>query len=372
MTTMIEMSPSVKASFPLPKTEALPVRAVKSDKKRLVGVDAGRVIASLAVVWLHVTAVGSGDPTGVVSLWGGESLGRFGMRFFTFISVILIGETLRRDTSRSFLMYVQHRFRRIYVPFLIWAVIYFALSVLRRLYFHQPITIPNWSMILTGRVYHLWFLPFAFAYGIAAFAFLKSTASLKDGLWRKVIGIACLLAGVAVAIIYSRPYGTLMLSTTNNSIQDAGYWLIHVIAALPALMWGLGLVCLVPNLKEKMSESRVLTLISLCIWAITVCLVQFVGRYSILVNAAAVAFGLAALGNWKFSVLNFVAGYGRHAFGIYLIHPAFLITLVYVVFHGQPISSIWVALGLFGIAAGGSLLVSILLCRSKYTSWLIT
>lgn len=356
---------------------AQPIRAVvtgapSAEKPpRMIGIDAGRVIAALAVVWLHTTVSYESDGHGALSLWCGESLGRFGMRFFSFITIILIGVIVQRDSARTIAAYALRRCQRIYIPFLIWSAIYYALSILKRLYFHQDFIPPDWSMLLTGKMYHLWFLPFALFSGTFAFVLLKGIIVLKSTMLRITTGILCILGGLALALLYPMPYATHTPTDAQSTLQGFTYWWHHVAGTLPAMLWALGSVTLWPKLKLVIHQSTQLVWISLAAWLLVTCLVQFVGRYSILVNLAAVSFGLAALGNWRIPPIAALATFGRHAFGIYLIHPVFLLVASHLIFHSKPIPNFPTAFAVFVIAAAGSLTAAMMINRSKYTSWII-
>lgn len=84
---------------------------------RFVYLDALRLVSAVGIVWIHSV----GD-TGTGFQW--NSLGRFGVPFFTLSGMYLMTRTARKPESPSTREYAYKRFVRLYIPFLIWNVIY--------------------------------------------------------------------------------------------------------------------------------------------------------------------------------------------------------------------------------------------------------
>src|SRR5690242_94500 len=87
------------------------------------GLDAARFIGAAGIVWLHTLQINPHYG------WLGEA-GRFAVPFFTFAAIVMLGESLRvprlkTATPRTFSKYLNSRFTRIYIPFLVWTVLYY-------------------------------------------------------------------------------------------------------------------------------------------------------------------------------------------------------------------------------------------------------
>jgi fucose 4-O-acetylase-like acetyltransferase len=103
-----------------------------------------RLAAALGIVWFHCKAPG-------------QQVAYAALPFF----IVLLSLPSR---SRW-----QDRARRLLIPFFIWSAVYAGLQVALAWQAGQP-PLGWWqpSMLLTGTVIHLWFLPFAFFFALAA------------------------------------------------------------------------------------------------------------------------------------------------------------------------------------------------------------
>ncbi len=130
---------------------------------RLTGLDAARLIAAAAIVWLHGMAI---NPAyGSVA-----DLGRFAVPFFTVSATALMVDSLRRKPDVRFFGYLVRRFQRLYCPFLAWTVIYFLLRDAKFLAKGRGEFVPIGPyLLIIGSTHHLWFLPFLFATSVLLF-----------------------------------------------------------------------------------------------------------------------------------------------------------------------------------------------------------
>src|SRR5687768_10986841 len=77
--------------------------------------DAARVIAALGLVWVHTTQS---------SLVRFHVLGRFGTSFFIAAAIFFLFHKLGSSERPSYGAYALKRFRRLYIPFAAWSLIY--------------------------------------------------------------------------------------------------------------------------------------------------------------------------------------------------------------------------------------------------------
>src|SRR6267142_6600505 len=91
--------------------------------------DAARAIAACALVWIH---------TAQSSLSRFHVLGRFGTSFFVLAAVFFLFNRLGSSPPPPFGTYALKRFRRLYIPFLAWSLIYLLIRDLKRYFVHEP------------------------------------------------------------------------------------------------------------------------------------------------------------------------------------------------------------------------------------------
>ena len=95
----------------------------RNDRLRLTGLDAARFLAAIAIIWQHTPESPQLKPF--------ASLAAFAVPFFLAASILMTVESVRRNPDRSFVSYTVARFKRIYVPFLIWTAIYLLIRDLK-------------------------------------------------------------------------------------------------------------------------------------------------------------------------------------------------------------------------------------------------
>jgi surface polysaccharide O-acyltransferase-like enzyme len=201
-----------------PKRDALPKRP-----DYLASMDAARLLAVVGVIWIHA-AIDVFPPLGKES----GLAGRFAVPFFTQAAVFFAFIGIHRCPERRFGGYLVSRFARIYLPFMVWTIIYLSLKILESVALGKPLGV-DWSLSLLwkGGAYHLWFLPFILAATLAVFPVARMSGRgrslrLAAGFWT--------LLGISVAL----PLGFL-----NEASDLAIAW-----KALPSVFWGIALGCL--------------------------------------------------------------------------------------------------------------------------------
>lgn len=131
-------------------------------RTRHEALDSARLLATLGVIWTHVTEVQGQS-------YGSSALGRFGTSYYILLAIFF---SVRSRIARPFepmSLVIKTRMRRLMVPFLLWSVVYALLYIRYGLSIHSSFQeIALWWGPLAGTARHLWFLPFAAFAGIVA------------------------------------------------------------------------------------------------------------------------------------------------------------------------------------------------------------
>jgi peptidoglycan/LPS O-acetylase OafA/YrhL len=184
-----------------------------------------RFLAAAAVVWAHTI-----ECPEVLSQ--PYSLPRFAVRFFAAASVVLAVRAAVSPGRSTVAGYATERFRRLYIPFAVWSVIYAAArTVLPGLNPEWYDLRFGWEWVQTGTSYHLWFLPFILIVSIGAYAAAAAMSRVISGppLWRTAVALGLAVVGIGIAV-----------SPMPESLE--GHHPHHpILDATPAAIWGLGL-----------------------------------------------------------------------------------------------------------------------------------
>ncbi|MBX3358139.1 MAG: acyltransferase [Phycisphaeraceae bacterium] len=363
--------------------------AIPSDRIRFEGVDAARVIASLATVWFHAAESLSGRGAGgnrvAQSMLAWAEVTRFAVAFFAMAAAFFLVLSLRRDPSKSYRTFAGGRFRRLYLPFLGWAAIYYLASeVNHRFITHTPSQGLGVSVLWWGTAYHLWFLPFLLACLLVAFPVVKFALASRR---REVlVGFAALLLGAVVALwplhgsvdsqIPQIKDGDILgihlpVLDVENTVFALGKWW----ARAPGFLWGIGLG-LLWDVRNAMGSRRGKTPLSVGTGLVGVALIGVCvgvlldqGQMNVYHNLEGVGLFVAALSP-LLAVAVGLAKLGRLTYGIYLAH-VLVVQVVEVVAQKAGMLNYWWAYPVvFAIAAAGSVVVAKALRWHRWTAWL--
>jgi peptidoglycan/LPS O-acetylase OafA/YrhL len=329
-----------------------------------MGVDAIRFLAAAMVVWIHVPREG---------WWAGStSISRWAVPYFSFLAGYAVVASMRSRPDETIPQLVGRRFVRLYLPFLAWCVIYYALRGIKRGAGGVPVTID--AILLSGPVQQLWFLPFAFIAGIAGAIGLRPVVG-KPGAERTAAVVVLALSVVPCAIeagwrLHS-PAGegatVPWRMTVNLSYQAlpaflcglaAALWLGRGMGALRGPWW------LVPLGLAVAAGATVLAWRTQPIMVESFALENVAGIGAVLFAAGLPASGPLARG------VRAVGALGVLAYGIYLAHIIF-------VQGGQMAAdrlglppSLSRDLGILMVAVVGSGVLAAILRRWRGTRWL--
>ena len=130
------------------------------------GVDAARLVSAALIVCVHV---GVGKPEFTIS----------GLIYFAVLTFCLAAMTESRGPTPD----IRNRARRLLVPWLVWSAFYIALWLALWRFRRQPLDLDVFTNpldLLIGGATHLWFLPFAFAGGLATATYVRKSKRLSD------------------------------------------------------------------------------------------------------------------------------------------------------------------------------------------------
>lgn len=256
-------------------------------------VDFLRFIAAFGIVWAHMLTP---DPSATV---GYASLALF-LMLVPYLSILHI----ERKTERPGRFRGLVRIRRIALPWIFWSIVFKALIALQMrdpAQFFQ-LNEPRWLLI--GPTIHLWFLPFILL-ATAIFVPLSRRIDTARTLW-----VAC---GCAVVISIA----SLYFHDSGRALEPFAQWAF----SLPPFLYGL-----LAAYGEKLDAP----------WPPALFLISVTVGFWILGSGFWPPFFLLALAALHlaltFEVRNpLFVKLGSLAFGIYLIHPFFMLVWYFLV-----------------------------------------
>lgn len=329
-------------------------RQISAPRNRAI--DVVRFFAAAGIVFVHAA---KSEP---FLRWG--NVVRFAVPFYLFASLYFQSASLRKKNDRTFLQYVAGRFKRLYLPFLAWSVIYFLARNGQRLVTRRDGGVEtDIGLLWRGVHYHLWFLPFLLFWSLVLAAVHYGILS-RNRKFRWPLIITAIIAGVVFALI-PRPssWDEVFPSPTYAYVQ---YWL-----SLPAVLWALAFAWFMTAGPTLYTVPHSLGVAGLVLTAIC-CLWQgFVGHVR-LIPRGLTGLGtiLAALAPWNGTFLSPLAALGKNSYGVYLCHVLILETLRTVTkklnIGVSPASDI----GLFIATFVLSLIFVQILSKSSKTAWL--
>jgi surface polysaccharide O-acyltransferase-like enzyme len=323
--------------------------ALAAPRARHTMLDVCRLLAALAIVWLHTPRPAAWADLGL--------LGRFAVPFFTAAATFFAWQAGSRANPRTVAQYASSRLVRIYVPFLAWSGIYLAFKGAKSLLLPgEPNDFPGIDLLWLGSFYHLWFMPFVLLVTLAVFC-LGRIAAHHRGREMAMLVLA-LVGGWQLALL-----------PAERSTSGVGFAQL-AIDALPSACWALALAIAYQSGARRWLGDRRIGIGCLAATLGLTVLLCTLGRNSAVENLSGMALLVFTLGDWSSPLLERVARLGPLAYGIYLSHLLFIKTLeaVQAKLH-QPLSMA-AALTIFILAAAGSTLLAWLLSRWRVTRWL--
>ncbi|HEV8608293.1 MAG TPA: acyltransferase [Tepidisphaeraceae bacterium] len=326
--------------------------------------DAARGLGCIGVIWVH-TVIDSPD------LARAAALARFGTAFFAIAAIFFLLHGLSSKASDGITSYALQRFRRLYLPFLVWSLIYMILRNGKRLLLTDDgLVLLGPSRLLLGTARHLWFLPFILMACIACYPLRSILTRLRFG--RLIIAFAFAAIGLVVARIRCPDLPRLE--------PYIGKFYLNAWMFLPGVLWGIALASLHPLLPRKLTATPLIAILGLAIligattWLWFVSEVPFVDSRSVPSlprNLSGLGLLLVALYPLRSRLLSPLAAFGRTTYGVYLVHLLFVDPLQLLARHAHLGRHWWLDIPTFLLSVLLSYLLVRLLRSSKFSSWLI-
>ncbi|MBC8105661.1 MAG: acyltransferase [Anaerolineae bacterium] len=317
-------------------------------------VDVVRFFAAAGIVFVHATE------SAPLVRWG--NFFRFAVPFYLFASLYFQSLSLRRNPERTLPRYAALRFRRLYLPFFAWSVIYLLAHDLKRVLSHDSLVSLRPSMLWTGTEYHLWFLPFLLLASLVM-AVVQRTFLQQDRSLRWVAIAVAIGSGLAFTQV---PMPASWGSTTDSSLISYMQWWRAISAACWAMAfaWFMTLGPVIFAVTPVMGVAGI-ALVLACSLKQVLNDIQLIPR-----GLTGLGCMLAALTPWRGPVVSWLARYGRYGYGIYLCHVLILepMHVLSARLHLPP--SIPRDFVIFGFGFAGSLALVQMLGRSSRLKWL--
>ncbi len=262
----------------------------------VLGLDVGRVFAVLAVMWIH-------SPNEPAS---STLVARWAVPFFAAASTCLA--TYSSEVSGR--VWLLKRFRRTYVPFLLWNAVFFLVRAGSAALTQSQLPRLNLGiLLLNGTVHHLWFLPFVLVVGFGAFV-----------VGRLSVGRATKIAGLGVLVV-----GAAAFDRSDVLPSDYGYFWGLAWDNLPAAFGGALLGTATGSVPGLVAASRRLWRPSCSIFALAVALPVLTGQRIVeLENLAGVFSVLAFSALPGCRTVSLLARLAPNTFGVYVLHVLFI------------------------------------------------
>lgn len=293
--------------------------AVHVTAERLVGLDSVRAVAALGIIWLH---------SGRSAAWEASQLGdlgRWGSSFLNLIAGFFLVVTLARWCARNagtgVGRYALHRIARLGAPFVIWSLIYLASRYANYFLFGKVTSLSiDWTILVYGTTYHLWFLPYLIAISLltlplAAWA-IQSVARCRVAAG---IAIACALCVIVLPTPSWLP--------ERGSVESLA---TSVYSRSPSFLFGLALGLLhLSNVRFRVSTLMAGILGGTALFAAGCATVSPNHELTMVwCRVTAICAFVLGMGLWSRhdsgALVQWLGRLGQLGFGVYLCHVLFL------------------------------------------------
>jgi peptidoglycan/LPS O-acetylase OafA/YrhL len=341
-------------------------RMYAASSSRYVGLDLFRAVAAYGILLYHFYLMGGSHP----SLHWLIRLRDWTFPFFVISSFFVLTISFKRNQERSFREFFLRRFLRIWIPCIVWTVLYLCFwNVFAPLIRGEPI---NWRsslvMLLSGYS-HLWFLQFIFISSLLLSPLLRFLTRNKQFYWQ--FSLLCFTLGLLL-MLFLRPLlidyiswgGLPQLVGDLRGFIEATINYLHYIP----LAVGIGLLAdeIVALYRRRLF--RILMLLAVAVWMciyLGIPTIQF-GKevYSLVVFVSL----LRPLAKFSFRSLCTIAEY---SYAIYILHMWILQVAVSVLYRAGIGKTAGIVVTGSIILFGLSLLISALLRKLFPWDWLL-
>jgi surface polysaccharide O-acyltransferase-like enzyme len=325
--------------------------------------DAARAVAGALIVWCHVnTTFYTGEDASYSWI-----AGTFGVPFYLFVALMFCVVSFARDPGQSTGAYLVGRVKKLYLPFLVWSGVYLALTFLKTRSFSELGL--SWTMLFSGSREHLYFLPLLLICTTVLALIAKRV--IKSEQLSLTLGIPMAAAGLFIAFL-DLPRGLHTAHPADGSRgSDFAIAMMNYYRALPAALWAMAFALYFGRSGRRLQTAGIVGVMGGVVTV--VCIVgQIIGKPNMLARSlSGIGWMLLACAPWNWSWLKPLAIVGRHSFGIYLAHIAFIRVAVMVIERRGIELSLPLELLVFAFAFVGSFVLSVVLSKSPLTDWMV-
>lgn len=262
-----------------------------------------RFVAAISIVWLHTVSS--------AALLESSVLGRFAVPFFTIAAVFMIFISNSRKPQPDFWIYAKKRFRRTYVPFIIWSLIYLIVRSINRIFLTSGAPLIGNDVLWTGTTHHLWFLPFILV--VSLITFLITRLAFVGTKSRAILFMISITLSIVLFVWrIPNPYTTL------------GYTGALSYEVLPSVFFGICLSLIYLSSKRYWVTSGYTAILGALLFLSTFAVLLSFGRNIFFENIAGLGALLLALYPFQTKAVDFMQALGNMAFTIYLVHVLFV------------------------------------------------
>ena len=315
--------------------------------------DVARLIAAVGVITAHVSdEFFPGSPARI--------LGTYAVPFYLFVALYFTVRGFAIHPERSVGGYLWGRVKKLYVPFLVWNILYELLHV--AYHRHDFVLTPPTEMLWAAVYTHLYFLPFLLT--VTTLLCIGIRPLMRD---RRLRAAAILALSIVAVIVACGP--APMQWQDSKQITHETLWNFH--RAIPAACLGTCFALAMGTRKAVVSTRPMIGVAGIAL-TITCLVVEYhIGQHGLLRAASGFGLTLAAFSSFRAAWLKPLASLGQLSFGVYLSHIALIRVAVALIDHRGWGFNVWTALfaGTFGLVGG--LAISSFLASSSWTRWII-
>jgi len=269
-----------------------------------------RFLAVAAVIWTHAAGPIKWMGTG----FDFADAGRFGSAFFTQCSVFLV---MLKAFSRADLTWLQNargRFFRVYVPFLLWSIIYAVQLDLKALFLHEGERFEfDRSFFWNGSIYHLWFLPFILIVGIVLFGFAR---------W--LMRAPKLAIPMAVLLVFAGCLAGAIYFPIEPDTFDRDYMLRLSWNRIPSVCWAAAFAIFFQFGGRELLRTRGMLMLGIGVFAGSLFMLGTHPWLHVFENLSGVGGMLIGLSILNAAQISWASALGKLTYGMYLCHLLFL------------------------------------------------
>ena len=336
-----------------------------SSSPRYVGLDLFRPVAAYGLIFYHFYLMGGSPP----SLHWLNQLRDWTFSFFVISSFFVLTISFKRNHERSFREFLVKRFQRIWIPCIIWTVLYLCFwNVFAKLIKGEPI---NWysslAMLLCGYS-HLWFLQFIFIASLPLAPLLRFFTRNKQFHWQ--FSLLCFTTGLL--LFFLRPFlvDHINYAWLPQVVGNLRGFIGATINYLPYIPLAISIGLLADEIVAlyKRRLFRIITLLAVAVW-----LCIYLGIPTMKFGKEVYSFGvfvalLRPSSEFRFRSLYVIVEY---SYAVYILHMWILMIAWSVLYRAGIDKTAGIILAGSVVVFGLSLLSSVLLRKLLPYDWLL-